>query len=412
MSQLNSIMRISALITVMIALFFSLLVMVNTIPSEKIYDNTVKSMNIIDSEGLKKKIGNVFIFRLDNFTDALMMNIAVGSDSDTPVKSSMKATYHIADDDLSTVTYAARCIASNDDCNLQSVDYERYWHGYLVFLKPLLTVMDYGNIRVLNYMCFTILILSVCVLLYKKCDRKMLYTFLLSILLINFWVVPLSMQFSTTFYISFMASIALLLCKNKALPYIFTVIGCLTGFFDFLTTPLVTLGLPLVICLSYVEKPSNNKYKSLFKYSLLWFIGYSSVWVSKWIIAYFIIGYNITDAVNSVIGRASSDTFNGVDMSLTGLLRILYSNTSLFLVFVFIVVVFILFNAVVYLKKAQKFKANAYLLLIASMPVVWFLVIRNHTIVHCWFVWRMFYVSLVAYILFLFKTLVKEKNSF
>lgn len=412
MSQLNSIMRISAFITVMIALFFSLLVMVNTIPSEKIYDNTVKSMNIIDSEGLKKKIGNVFIFRLDNFTDALMMNIAVGADSDTPVKSSMKATYHTADDDLSTVTYAARCIASNDDCNLQSVDYERYWHGYLVFLKPLLTVMDYGNIRVLNYMCFTILILSVCVLLYKKCDRKMLYTFLLSILLINFWIVPLSMQFSTTFYISFMASIALLLCKNKALPYIFTVIGCLTGFFDFLTTPLVTLGLPLVICLSYVEKPSNNKYKSLFKYSLLWFIGYSSVWVSKWIIAYFIIGYNITDAVNSVIGRASSDTFNGVDMSLTGLLRILHSHTSLFLIFVFIVVVFILFNAVVYLKKAQKFKANAYLLLIASMPVVWFLVIRNHTIVHCWFVWRMFYVSLVAYILFLFKTLAKEKNSF
>lgn len=43
----------------------------------------------------------------------------------------------------------------------QTVDYTRYWHGYLVWLKPLLLLMDYADLRMLNMMLQLLLLLTV-----------------------------------------------------------------------------------------------------------------------------------------------------------------------------------------------------------------------------------------------------------
>ena len=47
-------------------------------------------------------------------------------------------------------------------------EYGKYWHGYLVFLRPLLTLLDYGKIRVLNGIVLTILLVIALYLLARR----------------------------------------------------------------------------------------------------------------------------------------------------------------------------------------------------------------------------------------------------
>ena len=47
---------------------------------------------------------------------------------------------------------------------MDSFEYARYWHGYLVLLRPLLAITNYSWIRVI-ILILTIAI--VCILLYK-----------------------------------------------------------------------------------------------------------------------------------------------------------------------------------------------------------------------------------------------------
>ncbi len=50
--------------------------------------------------------------------------------------------------------------------------YARYWHGYLLILKPLLYVFDYGDIRQILKMCSLFLSLYIAALLERIGRRE------------------------------------------------------------------------------------------------------------------------------------------------------------------------------------------------------------------------------------------------
>lgn len=52
-----------------------------------------------------------------------------------------------------------------------SLGYARYWHGYLVVLKPLLLLLDYADIRILN-MIVQLLLLVWLIVSMIEIDRK------------------------------------------------------------------------------------------------------------------------------------------------------------------------------------------------------------------------------------------------
>jgi len=396
---------ITVIIVFMTFVFLALSAVSNIIPRERVKDNILRSADIIDGEGLKHRIGGFFLFRLDNFTDALMLNIVAGTDSSRPVSSAMKSSFHLTDD-RSSVTEGTRRILSDRHEGLHCIDYERYWHGYTATLRPLLTFTDYGGIRVINYICLTALILILGTLIYRRSGMQMLAAFVLSLIVFNFWIVPLSMQFSTTFYIAFAAAIILLLYGRTDLHalYIFTATGCVTSYLDLLSTPLITLGLPLIIYLADRDNSKAGNCKDVIRYSAAWLAGYSFIWISKWLLAYLITGYDITDAVDAAVFRTSTAEFNNVDMSLYGLLMMLCSRPAALTALLLLLTAFTWLNIHLFRRNCRGFRDNAWLLVIASMPIIWCLVLRNHSIVHCWFVWRIFIVSFMAYLLFFLRT--------
>lgn len=402
--MVNTIKHLSKIFILMAAVFSILLLLSGMIPREYIKDNAVSSAKTLENEGLKHRIGEIFFFRLDNFTDALMINTAISIDDKEVVRSVAECNFYLRKD-LSSITQGIEDVGNSDFTHDKRI-YARYWHGYLIFLRPLLTITDYNGIRIINYVLLSIMLAGI---IWMCIMQRKLYTltaFILSIIFINFWMVPLSMQFSNTFYTAFAATLYILFSKInsndiKKTSTLFLLIGGFTSFTDLLTTPLVTLCIPLIFLFNN-DSRQNNIYKTLLVCSSSWLIGYAGIWIFKWIIAYILIGYDIDKAIHQVAVRTST-TYGNFDMSLMGIARFLLASTKLLITIAACLVIFLLMNIWMYIKNKVAFKTNIYLLLIAILPIVWFLIVRNHSVIHCWFVWRLAVISVFAYSLFLLR---------
>lgn len=395
----------------MTIIFFLLVSATCFIPSNNIKSNVLQSTKLIEEEGIKHKICNFFLFRLDNFTDALMMNIAAGVDNKHPVSSAMKTTYHLEEGGRINILEANYQLCNNQYDHLIPVDYERYWHGYLVLLRPLLTLTDYQGIRIILTLFISCLFIFLCYTLYKYGDKYLLGTFLFCSLVFNLWIIPLSLQFSTTFIITFSYCILIVYkrrfnsVRQLLLPMV--IIGGITSFFDLLTTPLLTLSIPLSIALYQSNETTKEKWLSTLNSIVAWCFGYATIWINKWLLAHWTVDYQLSDALQQASMRTST-IYENVDMSLKGIFTFLLDYPLLLTVLLFFTLLFIVFNIILYRKNSQEFIHHSMLLLVAALPFFWCLILRNHSVIHHWFVWRVFMASIFAYLLFIRKMRVKK----
>ncbi|MGC3599058.1 hypothetical protein ACPTJ4_15585, partial [Enterococcus faecium] len=77
----------------------------------------------------------------------------------------------------------------------------------------------------------------------------------------------------------------------QELFWYFFVIGSLSNFFYFLTTPVISWGIPVIIIYYVTKKYLMDKRSSLSKHvgsfvftGIFWGLGYALTWVAKWII--------------------------------------------------------------------------------------------------------------------------------
>ncbi len=75
--------------------------------------------------------------------------------------------------------------------------------------------------------------------------------FLFSMLAVCFFIVPSSLQYTGVFALTLLSVILVNLLykmnKENLYSYLFFIMGGCTTFFDLLTSPLITLGIPLII---------------------------------------------------------------------------------------------------------------------------------------------------------------------
>ena len=91
------IYKLIIVIITMVSLCFILSIIPNFIPEHNIKKNLDKSIDIIISDDSEQPICNLVFFKLDNFTDALMLNIANNVNSNTPLKSAIEIKYFTDD---------------------------------------------------------------------------------------------------------------------------------------------------------------------------------------------------------------------------------------------------------------------------------------------------------------------------
>lgn len=413
---MNLLKRIIISYFALLILFTGLIIGVHTIPQSAIKENVITSTHTLQEEGLYKKFLNFKLFQMDNYTDSYMLNLAISADNRYPIEAGMM-NYDYKSKNFIDLAYDTEKVAQGKTENLEKSSYGRYWQGYQVTLRPLLMIFTYPQIRILNYVIFSLLIITILWLLAHEISIGAACLFGLSLLLINFPIVPYSMQFSTCFYIAFISMILLIkyptltISKSNTLCSFF-IIGGITSYLDFLTTPQLTLGLPLIVYM--LTKCPKNTWKTVIVIGIAWTLGYGLLWASKWMMGYLLTGNNIlADAMQSAELR-SSNLYKGMEMTIPNILNFIWSNMKakgLLPLFYSCIIGMSLGIGVYFkvLKSKQTFKEYSWLLLIALITPIWFLVLRNHSIQHGWFTWRAGLVSLFSLLLFFYYTTDRKK---
>ncbi|MCL2105597.1 MAG: hypothetical protein FWH26_00810 [Oscillospiraceae bacterium] len=306
--------------------------------------------------------------------------------------------------------------------------YARYWHGYQVYLRPMLIFGDLQMLRYWNGLFQFALIALLCALIAKRLQPLISVAFGLSLAFAGYIYVPLSFQFSSVFLVMLVSSNLLLLLYDKErfrkwLPQYFFVIGAVTVFLDFLTAPIITLGVPLVLVLLLRMKDASGNTGTgrnalgIAGQSAAWGAGYVTLWFSKWIISSLLLGRNMVRiGLEQIFFRtgASADGYISIDLGesvplqtwdgFLELNRFQAAANSLFTLFrdrdipIFLAAVCLAcLGACLISKRARdKIPQITPLLLIALIPFCWMAVLGQHTLIHSFFVYRNWMVSLFA----------------
>lgn len=397
----------------LVSIFTILLIAVFAIPTSAIKNNIVESAKQIQKEGLWFQPLGFYLYQIDNMTDCLMMNINASTDSDDPIRSSMIVNFYqpYENGDIRTsrkLDETTLDIAENG-ANKSTIfsNYARYWHGYQVILRPLLYFFNYNQIRVINYIALFVLFTITIILLYKRLNILYALSFAATLIISNIMIVPLAIQFSTCFYIALFGMIIVLNCKritdSKRLTMMFFTIGAFTSYMDFLTTPILTLGFPLLVLVAINKE--KERLRTIFTQSFVWLLGYASIWASKWLIGWILTGENIIDTAMACAQQRVGNTivFGGVEMPMNQFFEIILSKLSnmIYPVCIAIGVAIALLIAFFY-KNRDKVKKFNWLVIIALMPIAWFIVMKNHSLQHIFFTWRDFILTLWCMFIFAF----------
>lgn len=366
--------------------------------------------NVLD---LKTLLFNNRITARDNFTDALMLAQA-SYDGTEPLLERAMAVYRWSTEDENPFGFLQSIINGNDT-QIVRKQYDRYWHGYLVVLKPLLLIFDLSQIRIINLVVLTLL-LGYCVLLmYQKIAKNYCGWFLYALLFFMPFTIPFCMQYCTATYVLLIALIILFkhyewLQQESRLAYFFMIVGMTVAYVDYLTFPLVTFGIPVIFVL--LSDPKKRTFKvdllRVFRYGIDWSIGYVGLWASKWILASLIMHQNlIKESLQQVAFRASSTSEMG-DFKIT-FFQAIGSNVCNYVNLVYIIVILVGLISVCRKIRPKQYslpevlKQYGIYLLIAMTPFVWYGVFKNHSYGHGSFTFRCLFITVFAGMVFLEK---------
>ncbi|MCL2655611.1 MAG: hypothetical protein FWD65_08000 [Coriobacteriia bacterium] len=400
----------------------------------------------------------------DNGTDATMLSVML------PQAGRASALHEVADDPWAQLTqpykpqsYPQQAIPSlaarlTGGPAVQTTSYARYWHGYQLITQPLLRVMSYAQTRILNAVLLALCLIATLIVIARYVSRSVAAAFCVILLLAGAYIVPLSWQFVAVAYIALAGMVAAVLLGRKGEwrrfdLELFFILGIATVFFDFLTIPLITLGLPLLMALALRWRDGARRHATfgrdsrweVLRASVAWVSGYALFWVTKWVASSLLLKQNVVkDAVQQIFlrggahsGSASSlsgggarasgalgsllaavgTRFEGFFKNLAALVPGPATTSALVLRGVIAVALIAGAFALWLALRARRRRKGVELcpvrqassfLLVAAFPSVWYFVLANHSVQNYYFTYRLLAVSLFAVALFFIATLTPE----
>ena len=380
------------------------------LPTGRMQTNVAESFETIDTEGGSFTWAPGYAgSRLDGFTDNIMLQTAVYDGTDGPLTEAMlNRRMNFPKAQLSpgvaliNYVYGAR--------NGEAESYGRYWHGYLLFLKPLLLFFNLSDIRMFLMLAQWGLAAVVLLLAYRKGGAKLALPLGAAILCLNPVSTAMSMQYSSIYLLMLVFSILELQLDSfsrKRGWVLYLILGVCTAFFDFLTYPPVALGICLGLEILVSNISSKEKLGATIASGLSWGFGYGGMWSGKWLIGSLLTGQNIlSDALETAQYRTGTAVSAAEGAAGTGLLQVLSKNLSVYLTPGYLVLFGLLLVLLLGLLLCKKYRfapdrsSLVSLALVALVPFGWYLVLTNHSSVHYWMTYRDLAVTVFAVVSF------------
>lgn len=401
------------------------LLVVHLLPTEPMRQHVYWSMEMIEKEFTDELLIDGHTSTLTgNFTDSLMLEYAVYSNDEHSILEQVLRMYRgesYYEENNEDGWWPGQSLKDYLEFVPQprEVEYSRYWHGYLVVLKPLLLLTSFNTIRLLNSMVQLIGIGFVVMGLCRRNAYSVAKAFLVSVPFLFFVSTYASLSLSICLYLTIMALLVQLKWDDKLQEKdlygeFFLLVGAATSFFDLLTYPLITLAYPLCVYLFFHGRDIVDSVKKIIRNSVEWFIGYIGMWAAKWILTDLCTdSTTIKDAIDTITTRTDSVENT---TRLGGFLEVVSQNVSPFvnwgylLILLMIVIVILVKTGKIFRKKTVvSISKGIPFFLVALYPFIWYFATQNHSIEHWQFTCRIMAITVFAGLIGISKIL--ETNS-
>ena len=404
---MRNIVKYSKVFLLLITAYFAFGGLSCLLPDKGIKRHIAESAPVIADEGnYPQAIIKVEQCQMDNFTDALIMNQIYNIDRRHPVRSAMRMIRSSEEGrDWDQPGLLLRRVNGE---TLEEQHYARYWHGSSFFYRFFFILMDYTTMRYFLLIISSIMLLVLGCFYYEKAGWVKTLILAAGFLLTYGFVTQFSMQFFPVLALTVIGSLLVIKREvSKGFGLLFFIIGSLTCFFDLLTTPLLTLGIPLAVMLSLQSDEGFSFKKALveiIQLVLLWGLGFALAFVTKWALATLILGQNIfADAYEVSLYRMEAEEFTRWD-AVTKNLEML--NWWIFGVVAFVLLIFNLVKT-----KRFNFKKAILFLIVGLMPYVWYFILSNHSYLHWWFTYRLQAMTVACLMLMVTDSLGNRRKS-
>lgn len=378
---------------------------VATIPRDKIKCNFLESAKYMCERRTSYLITNwIHASQMDRYADCITLSISHQLDENRPLESAMRTSFY-GGYSRSMNNYLLESVQNNLKA---SHEYIRYWHGSAATMRFLHLFWNIKAIYIFHAVLMALLSLILIIILLKNRFRIESASYVLSMIIVSIWYVPLCLEYTYTFLCMMIASIIglLLAVKQKCqlLGVFFMITGMVTVYFDFLTTETLTLLIPLLLILRVFrrqDKSGKELWINGLKFGATWGIGYLGMWVMKWFLASIALKENVlpyvtghvTERINGAVSgyHITGNTYlDTLLLNLRNLFPYEYGLSGAVLVVAFIFAVIVLPVVAGHVKMRKNVRASNVLLFaaIGLVPYVRYLILHNHSYIHSFFTYR------------------------
>lgn len=355
----------------LILFFCGALILVFNMPEDSLHSNIEQVSQYIDAvDGENPAVMNNEIAVLDTYTDVHM--------------------YQAMERHETNVLKAA----------LDINGYARYWHGYLIVLRPLAAVFEYDEIRFLLGTFIMLLFALVTMKMHKRLGAGMAMAHTAALALTFFTLSALCLQYVCCYMILFAGELLLLRkYQVRDMEYGFWLLfglGMVTNYFDFLTYPIITLGgVLLMLYIHYLEDAEASLKKGMYiliKGTICWGLGYALAWITKWILATLILRENVfSDALKQMVFRSyggnNGGVFAGIVLAVRKNLGALLMDRNGVILAILLVCSAIIFLLWIH-RSEKREKVLLPMVLVSLYPYLWYCVLVQHSIQHAYFTYK------------------------
>lgn len=348
----------------------------------------------------------------DNYADAILVGVSWNMGRGNPFVAAVDTAYYDGD---KFGENAGLYLAVIED-KAPNTEYTRYWHGSAAMIRVLSLFMDIEGIKLTGFVAFVILTMLTCAMLIRRKHIDLAIVLLLSLVAVQAYNIRLCMEYQPAFLVTFLMLplyIWLERKENTKLLYLSVISGTAIAFFDFLTTETITILLPLAIVLAIRMKENRidntkNTLLLLVKNGVAWAVAYAGTFVAKWSLATVVTGENAFAKAFSAAALRAGSTVMEQDVDKVSIVTALLSNISTMFggkvrvdtqgMLIALVIVGAVIASVWYLfydKKKDK-RGVLLLLCIGAVVLIRYMVLINHSYMHCFFTYRALVVPVFA----------------
>jgi len=293
---------------------------------------------------------------------------------------------------------------SNGEGLERSYDYFRYWNGSTVVLRPAVAAVGVTGTRVLAAAALALVIWAWASRVGRMIGRIAPTLFVAVLVLTTDAIdLPGALVHAIGMVVTFGAAAAVVWWLSAdASPGTYAAAafgaGAASQFFGDLTNPDASWAI-LIMSAAIVASvlPIRSAAARVAAAGVAWIAGYAWIWVSKWVVAAVVLGYDavrsdVVDKAEERLGGDAEGYDDGLAAGLSGAWRVWIDQPLMPWALVGLVVVAI----IVVIRRREAVSTWPYRLMLGSaaiIPPVWHLVLRNHTTVHSFFTYRSFAVA-------------------